>query len=283
MFRLLVVLCILPNIFFFKIGNAQVNDSTKNKDSININNLMENFVNDVLTRKYFTKQLQKKYITKNYVYLGSELPNSTFHVIDDFKIDSIEVDCEDAKVWIKFQKKAYFSFREFVITNEKFTLSFALKKINDNQWKIDDFLSYYTMALFDSDNIYYVLNLLEHIIKIMEPYEENNRTNANDYKRLKNMYQNVLYYYHNDFQYSREYLNKQSIEELRIKRNEIFAHYGRIFKTESLQEYFNNKSWYNPNPEYSVDLLTDNDLENIKLIKQVEEEKKETEIGDQDR
>ncbi|MCD8348540.1 MAG: YARHG domain-containing protein, partial [Lachnospiraceae bacterium] len=35
-----------------------------------------------------------------------------------------------------------------------------------------------------------------------------------------------------------------SLSELRLIRNEIFALHGRMFQSEDLQEYFNQKSWY---------------------------------------
>jgi len=47
------------------------------------------------------------------------------------------------------------------------------------------------------------------------------------------------------------YINEEDIcnlspEELRLARNEIYARYGRIFKSEELRNYFNSKSWYTP-------------------------------------
>lgn len=47
------------------------------------------------------------------------------------------------------------------------------------------------------------------------------------------------------------YLEKDEIydltqEEMRIARNEIYARLGRTFSDESLQEYFESKSWYEP-------------------------------------
>ena len=44
--------------------------------------------------------------------------------------------------------------------------------------------------------------------------------------------------------YTAEDLRSLTPEELRIARNEIYARYGCIFKSEDLQEYFNSKSWY---------------------------------------
>ena len=38
----------------------------------------------------------------------------------------------------------------------------------------------------------------------------------------------------------------QSLEELRITRNEIFAKHGYIFKSEDLANHFSTKDWYEP-------------------------------------
>lgn len=77
--------------------------------------------------------------------------------------------------------------------------------------------------------------------------------------------------------YLKEYLSELSLEELKIERNEIFARHGRIFKTKWLQDYFNKQTWYQPNPDYSDDMLTDNEKELIKIIKTIENEKQSKE------
>ena len=59
-------------------------------------------------------------------------------------------------------------------------------------------------------------------------------------------------------------------EELRIARNEIYARHGRMFKDESLQAYFNSKSWYVPiySPdEFPTSLLNDIERKNVETIK----------------
>ena len=64
-----------------------------------------------------------------------------------------------------------------------------------------------------------------------------------------------------------EYL---TLEELSLARNEIFARHGRIFKTDSLQIYFDRKPWYNPDPYYD-DTLDSIESFNVNLIKSREE------------
>ena len=64
-----------------------------------------------------------------------------------------------------------------------------------------------------------------------------------------------------------------SSEELRIARNEIYARYGRMFKDQALQNYFNSKSWYTPSirPEdFNEHWLNEYEKANAKLIKSFE-------------
>ena len=51
----------------------------------------------------------------------------------------------------------------------------------------------------------------------------------------------------------------------KIKRNTIFAFYGRKFKTKWLQEYFVSKPWYKINTNYNSDMLNKFDKEEIQL------------------
>lgn len=64
-----------------------------------------------------------------------------------------------------------------------------------------------------------------------------------------------------------EYLNAA---ELELARNEIYARHGRQFQTDYIQQYFNNRPWYQVNPNYNYDnedsMLTDIELENVKMI-----------------
>lgn len=59
-------------------------------------------------------------------------------------------------------------------------------------------------------------------------------------------------------------------EELVLVRNEVFARYGRVFKTDAIREHFEAQDWYAPNPDYSDTLLTENDKANADLIKSFE-------------
>lgn len=66
-------------------------------------------------------------------------------------------------------------------------------------------------------------------------------------------------------------LNDYTAEELFIARNEMFARYGYVFKNSpNLQSYFESKSWYTPDENYSGDLDTDIEQSNAEMIKSIE-------------
>lgn len=58
--------------------------------------------------------------------------------------------------------------------------------------------------------------------------------------------------------------------QLRLARNEIYARHGYIFKSEDLQKYFANKSWYHPNPSFDGS-LTEVEKQNVAIIKSRED------------
>lgn len=76
------------------------------------------------------------------------------------------------------------------------------------------------------------------------------------------------------------YLNRADLEgltqeECRLARNEIYARHGRIFDDESLQAYFESKSWYEgtiPADAFSEDMLSECEIYNRDLIIKYEEE-----------
>ena len=61
------------------------------------------------------------------------------------------------------------------------------------------------------------------------------------------------------------------VEDLRVLRNEIYARHGRIFKDTALQKYFVAQPWYQPNPDFKDDMLTETEYKNLAIIKEVEE------------
>lgn len=65
-------------------------------------------------------------------------------------------------------------------------------------------------------------------------------------------------------------LQDRSKAELRVMRNEVFAHHGRAFQEIDLQNFFSGKTWYRENPSYFDDLLTEVDKENIRILQEFE-------------
>ncbi len=61
------------------------------------------------------------------------------------------------------------------------------------------------------------------------------------------------------------------LEDLRVLRNEIYAKRGRVFKDPNLQKYFAAQSWYQPNPDFKDENLTETESKNLAVIKEVEE------------
>ena len=65
-------------------------------------------------------------------------------------------------------------------------------------------------------------------------------------------------------------------EQLRLARNEIYARYGRMFKTAELQAYFDAQPWYVPKytpKEFDAiedDVLNPYEKYNLALIKSLE-------------
>lgn len=70
--------------------------------------------------------------------------------------------------------------------------------------------------------------------------------------------------------YDFEELVDLSLEDLRVKRNEVYARKGRKFNSKDLQEYFNQFEWYEPKYDNVQELLTKHDRENIRKVKKAE-------------
>lgn len=66
--------------------------------------------------------------------------------------------------------------------------------------------------------------------------------------------------------FSEDYLIFFSKQELRILRNSIFAYKGYRFKSEDLEIYFKNQTWYCPKYDNVDSLLTETERENIAFI-----------------
>lgn len=66
-------------------------------------------------------------------------------------------------------------------------------------------------------------------------------------------------------------LEGKSKLELKIMRNEIFARYGYMFKTDDMKKHFGAQSWYRPSAADVSSRLTQIEKKNIEFIKQYEQ------------
>lgn len=55
-------------------------------------------------------------------------------------------------------------------------------------------------------------------------------------------------------------------QQLSYAKNEIYARHGRVFKSSELQDYFNEKDWYEKNDDFKDEDLSKKEAENIKFI-----------------
>lgn len=62
-------------------------------------------------------------------------------------------------------------------------------------------------------------------------------------------------------------IESYSKSDLKLMRNEIFARYGYIFKTDDMKSYFSNQSWYKPQFTDVSNKMSEVEKKNIELIK----------------
>lgn len=60
------------------------------------------------------------------------------------------------------------------------------------------------------------------------------------------------------------------VEDLRVLRNEIYAKHGRVFKDPNLQKYFEAQTWYQPNPDFKDEMLSEVESKNLAIIRETE-------------
>ena len=71
-------------------------------------------------------------------------------------------------------------------------------------------------------------------------------------------------------QLTKAQLDNMSRRDLRLLRNTIYARHGYKFKSELLQQHFDDLVWYEVDPKFTAARLTRIDWRNTKLIKSVE-------------
>jgi hypothetical protein len=162
-----------------------------------------------------------KYLTDNYLIGESELQSVTYHIINYFWIDGIKVDSVDRRiVTVKCSRAAILTFyNNLNIRNDTIKIVLSLKKINKKNWKIDDIVNYKEFYLFGDDAVAYISVLLDDLKPTYYPPGEI------DPSPLTKLYTPLMKYFHNNYVFTKEYLEKLSSRELRILRNKIFALY----------------------------------------------------------
>ena len=55
-------------------------------------------------------------------------------------------------------------------------------------------------------------------------------------------------------------------QQLSYAKNEIYARHGRVFKSSELQDYFNEKDWYEENDDFKNQDLSKKEAENTEFI-----------------
>ena len=110
-------------------------------------------------------------------------------------------------------------------------------------------------------------NTQENESVIEEPTNEENSVQVNDDNYdlvvLEKVYDEVIN------KGNEAYLNNFSSDELAIIRNTLYARNGYKFKKKEYQEYFGEKSWYNPTTS-SQNILTRNEEKLANIIKKYE-------------
>lgn len=67
-----------------------------------------------------------------------------------------------------------------------------------------------------------------------------------------------------------EMLDGLFVEDLKVLRNEIYARRGRVFKDAQLQKYFITQVWYQPNPDFKDEQLSEIESKNLAVIREAE-------------
>lgn len=75
-------------------------------------------------------------------------------------------------------------------------------------------------------------------------------------------------------EYPKHIMELLTPSQLRKARNLIYAFHGYKFRNEDLSEFFNRFSWYNPNNNFSENLFNEIEKKNLKLIIEIENERK---------
>lgn len=105
------------------------------------------------------------------------------------------------------------------------------------------------------------------------PFSNKNRQKTFSLSRKSFVYRNDVGFYPEASQrlLSTEDVENLTKDELRLMRNEIFARHGYCFKKKDMRKEFEMYDWYVPATTSVINLLTDIEDKNIRLIKNYEQ------------
>lgn len=122
-----------------------------------------------------------------------------------------------------------------------------------------------------------ISNSISHETEVVEDY---GYSDEEDYEQDYNTYsdeeaeQDMIWKTQYDFACERLVTETDLVgldaEDLRIMRNWIFARHGYIFKSQELNDYFNQFPWYNPRYTDVSSMLSDVEIKNAEFIKRHE-------------
>ncbi len=260
---------------------------------------------DIITANaasYWSDQVTLK--EANYIgnYFLAEKPGAYagYHNIVDLVyevVSTIDINEEDAKYKADVTYYYYVSFYD-VMQMPDGTISVDLSNYDttydyfnvdtgvDSGWWSTynyDFKGYETLDTMFNKIVSANVDVYTYEDNIQEGYTHNNNSQVNSEAETDNAEDSADYILPDSATrlYTKAELDKFSAEELKIARNEIYARYGRKFKDEELQSYFDSKDWYVGvyTPEefdkISNSILSDTEKTNADLIKEVEDSKKD--------
>ena len=173
----------------------------------------------------------------------------------------------------RVSKEFYISFNDikFCIVNGRRGLrAYIIGKIyqEHNPWETEQ---EYMMNVKNGDDSSYAFFYWD---KQQEKYIYDSSASQ---EQIKNAYSPKDYFAYNGLKFSKldSKLTENDLKDLdkaqlRLMRNAVYARHGRTFKSVDLQSLWECYTWYEKNPNYSDDLLTETDKYNIEIIKSYE-------------
>lgn len=178
------------------------------------------------------------------------------------------IDSKDLIVYNTDRNKVDFVKLVELHNNDIFCREANYQFLNDSILEVKSTKELDELYYFETSYTYFKVTKQGKILSL----ESNRHFDFTKYTLINEKYFEGCFAYYIDNptdEYNMFQLSHLTIEDLDIMRNEIFAEYGYIFKTDKWNAYFNNKSWYKPKFDNVDDQLTDIDKANINLILQV--------------